>query len=177
MTRLTDVQLRDAFYRAARRAPFDKIILSGSSRTVLDGEELNELRLLAEELDQSSGDELDWQECAFEDIRIGDLVKAVRHNGDYMVFTAEATTPLSVYGEDWHVSHPADEVLYRIPVKTPDPSEHPAIVVINADGYDGEEPAVLVWTGLVYENRLWAFDQHRITEWKPIDIAKVIADD
>jgi hypothetical protein len=167
----TDEQIYTAKHLAASRMNRDWI----SRFNVKD------IRAFLDALPEPESDE--WQECRFEDVQKGDRVKVVdtheagdktAYEGDVLQVSKDlvmtAHHPLhSVYNSKW----------YRIPapVQHPDPAEHPAIVVIEADCFKGQDPQVLVWTGGKYENDSWMFDEDDITDWLPIDPAKVVEGD
>lgn len=121
-----------------------------------------------------------WQECAWGDILHADeRVKAEYISGTVIEGVPDGISDGGICIVDGNfIPFSTDARWYRIPapVVHPDPAEHPAIVVTEADGYEDTNPQVFIWTGNRYENNAWSFDTDDITNWKPINPAKVVAD-
>ena len=120
-----------------------------------------------------------YPEIALDDVRKGDRVRITTSMGNQYEVTVDRMDSYTWRWNGGSVYISAIESVHLIerPVNHPDPVEHPAIVVIEADEDTFTGPDILVWTGVDYENKDFGFSPDTITKWQPIDPAKVVADD
>lgn len=135
----------------------------------------------------------DWQECTFDDIRKGDRVKRVYTfpNGSVGASEGIAAKKEPGFAAHWRwvdqdglilgISSDNNDphvTFSRIPapVVHPDPSEHPAIYVKDSHIVNFI-PKIMVWYREAYVAGRQCLFPKQITDWHPVDPAKVIADE
>ena len=173
----TDDQIEQAVLEAAKkRAGFSVYQMVDSALHNMNLGEINDLRAFLSALPEL---DLSYPKIPIEDVRKGDRVRITTSMGNQYEVTVDRMDSYTWRWNGGSVYINAIESVHLIerPVNHPDPVEHPAIVVIEADEDTFTGPDILVWTGLYYENKDFGFSPDTITKWQPIDPAKVVADD
>lgn len=169
-------QIEQAVIEAAKkRAGFcvDQMLDSAPHNVTLG--EVGDLRAFLSalpELDPS------YPEIALDDVRKGDRVRITTTQGYHYEVTAENVGQRLLWwgGQSIHKNDIERVHLIERPVKNPDPVEHPVIYVKDCDLVNFI-PEIMVWYRDSYVAGRQCLSPERITDWQPIDPAKVVADD
>lgn len=173
----TDDQIIDAKHAAARHM----------SRDWISRFNVKDIRAFLNALPEPQDD---WEECAFEDIQKGDLVKWFYRDKDRENTCIGVAHRLAYTNEAWVTESGAivadisvQGQYYRIPapVQHPDPLHDLTILVHGAYGNQYKFPSAYTSDGSAYnivglgDTRILPED---ITEWEPAKVVpKVVADD
>lgn len=119
-----------------------------------------------------------YPEIALDDVRKGDRVRITTSMGNQYEVTVDRMDSYTWRWNGGSVYINAIESVHLIerPVNHPDPVEHPVIYVKDCDLVNFI-PEIMVWYRDSYVAGRQCLSPERITDWQPIDPAKVVADD
>lgn len=119
-----------------------------------------------------------YPEIPIEDVRKGDRVRITTSRGSQYEVTVDRMDSYTWRWNGGSVYISAIESVHLIerPVNHPDPVEHPVIYVKDCDLVNFI-PEIMVWYRDSYVAGRQCLSPERITDWQPIDPAKVVADD
>lgn len=192
MTEYTDEELAQAIYIAAYDR-MDSIDINhdiSQETHQIHISVLNDLRAILEHLPVKGEPAEEWEPCTFGDIRKGDRVRRVQsgRTTDFHSPVIEAHASHLIFQGGMQCGKLHNALYYRIPapIVTPDPAEHPTIIVREIAYTLGNT------SGKVYEQALWNHGDsdtgryntsagrelrpERIIDWKPANMIEV-ADD
>lgn len=124
----------------------------------------------------------DWQQCTANELQDGDLYRA--ESSDANIEYKQPITKCAIVGDWVEVQHVggmkssariSSNTFYRIPapINHPDPEQHPVIYVKECDLVNFI-PKIMVWYRDSYVAGQQCLSPERITDWSPIDPAKVV---